>query len=350
MSPRPHEICLTVKELARLLGCPFEGDGETSIRGVASLERAQQGDLVFLSQKKFRAQLEATQASAAIIPQDEDFGKIPVLKSARPHLTFIKAVEIFYQPFRMPAGIHPTADISPSAKIGDDVAVGPLTYIGDDVQIGQGTVIYPLVVIYPRVRIGENCLIYSHVSIREDTVIGNRVILHNGVVVGSDGFGYEKLEEGRYLKIPQVGRVVIEDDVEVGANATIDRAALDETVVRKGTKIDNLVQVAHNVEIGENSILAALTGIAGSSKVGKNVIMGGQVGVSDHVQIGDNVIAAAKSGITKSIPAGSFVSGSPHLDIRDWRKIWVLLPQLYDYVKEIKALRKRVEELEKKAK
>jgi UDP-3-O-[3-hydroxymyristoyl] glucosamine N-acyltransferase len=215
------------------------------------------------------------------------------------------------------------------------------------VEIGQGTVIYPLVVIYPRVRIGENCLIYSHVSIREDTVIGNRVILHNGSVVGSDGFGYEKLEAGSYLKIPQVGRVVIEDDVEVGANATIDRAALDETVVRKGTKIDNLVQVAHNVEIGENSILAALTGIAGSSKVGKNVILGGQVGVSDHVQIGDNVIAAAKSGITKSIPAGSFVSGSPHLDIRDWRKIWVLLPQLYDYVKEIKDLKKRVEELEK---
>ncbi len=350
MSPRHLEISLTVKDLARRLDCPFEGDGETRISGVASLEKAETGDLVFLSQKKFRPRLEASRASAAIIPPDEDFGRIPVLRSASPHVTFIKAVEFFYEPFRIPAGIHHTAEVATSARLGKDVAVGPLTYIGEDVEIGKGTIIDPLVAIYPRVKIGENCIVYSHVSIREDVAIGDRVILHNGSVVGSDGFGYERLEDGSYLKIPQVGRVVIEDDVEIGANTTIDRAALEETVIRKGAKIDNLVQVAHNVEIGRDSILAALTGIAGSSKIGKNVILGGQVGVPDHVELGDGVIAAAKTGITKSVPAGSFVSGSPHLDIRDWRKVWVLLPQLYDYVKEIKDLRKRVEELEKKGK
>jgi UDP-3-O-[3-hydroxymyristoyl] glucosamine N-acyltransferase len=217
------DFSLTVKELARLLDCPYEGDGEIKIRGASSLEKAREGDLVFLSQNKYRKQLEETAASAAIIPLEEDFRRIPVLKSSNPHLAFIKAIEIFYKPFRIPAGIHPTADVSPSAKIGLGVAIGAMSYIGEDTEIGSGTVIFPLAAVFPRVRIGENCVVYSHVSIREDTQIGDRVIIHNGAVIGSDGFGYIKTGDGAYKKIPQIGRVVIEDDVEIGANTAIDR-------------------------------------------------------------------------------------------------------------------------------
>ncbi|MFQ6109277.1 MAG: UDP-3-O-(3-hydroxymyristoyl)glucosamine N-acyltransferase [Candidatus Aminicenantales bacterium] len=337
----------SVEELSRMLGCSFEGEGKTRIHGVASIERAKKGDLVFLVDRKYFPLLERSQASAAIIPLQEEYRRIPVIKSKNPYLTFIKAVSLFYKPYRPEPGIHPQALISSSAKIKKDVAVGPFVTIGDDVEIDSGTIIFPLVSIYPRVKIGRDVVIHSHVAIREETRIGNRVIIHNGAVIGSDGFGYLKAEDGSHTKIPQKGTVVIEDDVEVGANSTIDRAALGETIIRKGTKIDNLVQIAHNVEIGENTILAAQTGIAGSTNVGKNVIMGGQVGVTDHITIGDNVIVAAKSGISKSLPEGAFVSGSPHMDIRTWRKVWVLLPKLHELFKDMKKLKRKLEELEK---
>jgi UDP-3-O-[3-hydroxymyristoyl] glucosamine N-acyltransferase len=256
-------------------------------------------------------------------------------------------VELFFQPFRPEPGIHSTAVVSPSAKIGQRVAVGALTVIEDKAEIGDGTVIFPLVSIYPRVKIGEECVLHSHVSVREDVRIGSRVILHSGVVIGSDGFGYLKLADGTHKKIPQKGTVVIEDDVEIGANSAVDRAALGETIIRRGTKIDNLVQVAHNVEIGENAILAGQVGIAGSSRIGKNVVLAGQVGVADHLSVGDNVIAIAQTGIAQDVPAGAVVAGTPQLDVRDWRKASVLLPQLYDLVKDMKKLKARVEELEK---
>ncbi|HUU37256.1 MAG TPA: UDP-3-O-(3-hydroxymyristoyl)glucosamine N-acyltransferase [Candidatus Desulfaltia sp.] len=345
-SPGPGPL-RTVEEVARLLGCRFEGDGKKVITGVAGLETAGAGDLVFLAAPKFRRLLEETKAAAAIIPPDESFRGIPVIFSENPHLTFIRAVELFFQPYRPEPGIHPTAVISPSARVGKDVAVGALTVIGDEAEIGDGTVIFPLVSIYPRVKIGEGCVIHSHVSVREDVRIGTRVILHSGAVIGSDGFGYLKLEDGTHKKIPQRGTVVIEDDVEIGANSAIDRAALGETVIRRGTKIDNLVQVAHNVEIGENAILAGQVGIAGSSRIGKNVVLAGQVGVADHVSVGDNVIAIAQTGIARDVPAGAVVAGTPELDVRDWRKASVLRPQLYDLVKDLKKLKARVEELEK---
>ncbi|MBM3284957.1 MAG: UDP-3-O-(3-hydroxymyristoyl)glucosamine N-acyltransferase, partial [Candidatus Aminicenantes bacterium] len=204
-----------------------------------------------------------------------------------------------------------------------------------------------LVAVYPRVRIGKRAVLHSHVSIREGVQIGNRVIIHNGAVIGSDGFGYVKREDGSYRKIPQKGTVVIEDDVEIGASTAVDRAALGKTIIRRGAKIDNLVQVAHNVDIGENAVLAGQAGIAGSSRVGKNAILGGQAGVADHVNIGDNVIIAAQSGVHKDIPAGAIVAGTPHLDIKESAKIWALLPQLYDFVKDMKRLKARLEDLEK---
>ncbi len=337
----------TVEELARLLGCRFEGDGTKVISGVAALEAAAAGDLVFLGAPKFRQLLANSRASAAIIPPDDDFRGMPVIFSENPPLTFIRAVELFFQAYRPQPGIHPTAVISPSARIGKDVGVGPLTVIGAEVEIGDGTVIFPLVSVYPRARIGKNCIIHSHVSIREDVRVGSRVILHCGVVVGSDGFGYVKIEDGSHKKIPQKGTVIIEDDVEVGANTAIDRAALGRTVIRRGAKIDNLVQVAHNVEVGENAVLAGQVGIAGSSRIGKNTVLAGQVGVADHLNVGDNVIAIAQTGIARDVPDGAVVAGTPELDVRDWRRASILLPQLSALVKDLKKIKTRVEALEK---
>jgi UDP-3-O-[3-hydroxymyristoyl] glucosamine N-acyltransferase len=240
--------------------------------------------------------------------------------------------------------------VSPSARIGRGVAVGALTVIGDEAEIGAGTVLFPLVSVFPRARIGKDCVLYSHVSVREDVRIGSRVILHCGAVIGADGFGYLKLEDGTHKKIPQTGTVIIEDEVEIGAGSTVDRAALGKTVIRRGAKIDNLVQVAHNVEIGENAVLAGQVGIAGSSRVGKNTVLAGQVGVADHLDVGDNVIAIAQTGIAQDVPAGAVVAGTPQLDVRAWRKASVLLPQLHGLFKDVKRLMLRVEELEKRLK
>lgn len=346
--PESQSLRLTVKSLAQFLNCPFEGEGETEIRGVASLESAKKGELVFLSHPKHRNLLDQCGASAALIPTEVQYGRIPVLKSENPHLSFIQVIKRFYTPYLPKPEIHTSAFVSPSAKIGKNVSVGAFASIGDEVEIGAGAVIFPFVAIYPRARIGKETIIHSHVTIREEIQIGNHVIIHNGVVIGSDGFGFLRAKDLSYIKVPQVGTVIIEDDVEIGANSTIDRAALGRTIIKKGTKIDNLVQIAHNVEIGPNCILAGQVGISGSTKIGKNVIMGGQVGVVDHVKIEDNVIIAAQGGVSKDIPANSFVAGSPHMDIKDWRKTRVLLPLLYDLVKDIKRLKKKVEELEKK--
>lgn len=348
--PEKSPASLTVEEISRQLNCPFEGEGKIEIRGVAGLEEAKKGDLVFLAQPKYRPLLEKSRASAAIIPAGEKYDRIPVIKSENPLLAFIKAVEIFHKSLRPEPGIHPSAAVSPSARIGKDVSISAFVFVGDEVEIGAKTIIFPLAAIYPGVKIGKECVIHSHVSLRERVRIGNRVIIHNGVTVGADGFGYLEGKDRSRIKIPQVGTVTIEDDVEVGANTTIDRAMLGETVIRKGVKIDNLVQIGHNVEIGRNSVLAALVGIAGSTKIGKNVIMGGQAGVGDHLTIGDKAIIAGGTGVTKDVPAGSIVAGYPHMEIKDWRKTRALLPRLYDLVKEIKRLQKKVEELEKKFK
>ncbi|UCE41961.1 MAG: UDP-3-O-(3-hydroxymyristoyl)glucosamine N-acyltransferase [Candidatus Aminicenantes bacterium] len=340
-------IQVSVSALSKLLDCPYYGKGTTLISGVSNLKEAEKGDLVFLAHRKFQSQLEHTKASAAIIPIDETYDRIPVIKSKNPQLSFLQAVEYFFQPHKPALGIHSLAYVSPTAKVGKDVSIGAFVFIGDEVEIGNRAVIFPFVAIYPHSKVGRDCIIHSHVSIREETFIGNRVIIHNGAVIGSDGFGYIQDTRKAHVKIPQIGNVVIQDNVEIGANTTIDRASLGKTIIRKGTKIDNLVQVAHNVEIGSNVILAAQTGIAGSSIIGKKVMVGGQVGIADHVEIGDNVILAAKSGVSKDIPANSMVGGSPHLDMREWQKACLSIPQLYDMLKEIKKLKKKIEALEK---
>jgi len=348
--PKNHPPRMTVKELARLLNCSFEGEGSTEIWGFSSLEKAQKGEFSFLSHRQYRPFLEKTKASAVIILPDEKFDRIPVIRSENPYLAFIKAVEFFYKQYLPEPEIHPTALVSSSAKIGQDVAIGAYSYIGEEVEIGTNSIIFPLVAIYPKAKIGERTIIHSGVSVREGVRIGNEVIIHNGAVVGSDGFGYLQDKHGSPVKIPQTGTVIIEDKVEIGANTAIDRAALGETIIRKGTKIDNLVQVAHNVEIGANSFLAGQAGIAGSSKLGKKVVMAGQAGVADHLNIGDNVQMAAQAGIMKDLPANSVVAGTPQMDIKKFMKIIASLPQIPELLKTVRDLKAKIEELDKKIK
>jgi UDP-3-O-[3-hydroxymyristoyl] glucosamine N-acyltransferase len=341
-------MIITVRELSGRLGCPFEGDGAVEISGVADLPSAGPGDLVFVVKPKLLAGLEASAAAAVILPPGLGGARIPVIRAADPQLAFVRTTAFFFQAYRPDPGIHPAAVISPTARIGRDVSIGAYCVVGDGAEIGEGSVLFPLASVYPRASLGEGCVIHSHASIREGVRLGRRVIVHNGAVIGADGFGYVRDETGAPVKIPQKGTVVVEDDVEIGPNAAVDRAALGETVVRRGAKIDALVMVAHNVEIGEGAILMAQAGVAGSSKIGRNTFLCGQVGVADHLDVGEGVVIAAKSGVTGHIRDGAFVSGSPHLDIRDWRKFWAVAPQIYDLVKEFKRLKARVEELEKK--
>ncbi len=344
---RPRSFPLSV--LAEKLGCPLEGDGSVEIKGVAALENGEPGDLVFLAKEKLRPQLEASRAAAVILPPGIEFDRLPVLRSPDPQRAFAGAAGLFVRPCLPAPGVHPTAVVAASARLGREVTVGAFCAIGEDVEIGEGTVLFPHVTVYPGVRIGVRTVIHSGVQIREGLRIGSRVLIHGGVVLGADGFRFIRSEDGSHFKIPQLGTVIIEDDVEIGANAAIDRAALEATIVRRGAKIDDLVMVAHNVEVGENAILVAQAGIAGSSKIGKGAILSGQVGIADHVKVGEGAIIAAKSGVTGDVAPGTVVSGSPHLDIRVWRKFWAVAPQLYDLVKEIKRLKVRVEELEKKS-
>ncbi len=337
----------TVAGLARLLGCPYEGEGDTLLTGVSDLAGAGEGELVFMAHKKFRPLLEESRAGAAILPPGEPCDHIPVIRSSDPQRTFVQAQGVFFSSYRPAPGIHPSAQIAETARIGEEASVGACAVLGENVEIGAGTVIHPFVTIYPGVKVGRDCVLHSQVSLRENITLGSGVILHNGVVIGADGFGYLPLKDGTRAKIPQQGTVIVEDDVEIGANSTVDRGTLGTTLIRKGAKIDNLVQIAHNVEIGENSVVMAQVGIAGSSHTGKNVILAGQAGIPDHIDIGDNVVVAAKTGVTKDIPANTMVSGSPHLDIQVWRKAWAAIPRLYDLLKEVKQIKKEIESLKK---
>ncbi len=338
----------TVKlaEIAARLDCVLKGDGDLDISQVMGIDEAVYGHLTFVSNPKYAAKAKTTNASAVIVAPD--FPEIPAatLRSANPYLTFARAVELFYTPPRQPAGIHPSAQIAASSKIGANASIGAWVIIEDDVEIGSNCSILPFVHISRGARIGDNFKAYSHVSVREFCRIGNNVILQDGVKIGTDGFGYAKQDDGRYYKIVQSGVVVVEDDVEVGANATIDRATIGETRVRRGVKIDNLVQVGHASDVGEDSLLCAQVGLAGSSKIGRNVILTGQVGVAGHLEIGDGVVATAQTGIPNSIEAGKVVSGYPAIDNKMWLKSSAVFKRLPEMLKRIEALEKRGTTLE----
>jgi len=332
---------MTLAELAERLGCELRGDGTIEIRAIRGLEEAGPGDLTFLANPRYAAQLAATRASAAIVARGSADLAIATLRAADPYLCFARALAIFHHPLQPPTGIHPTAVVAASAAIAEPVSIGPYAVIGDDVVIGPGAVIHPHVTIYAGVRIGRDFVAHAGVVVREHARIGDRVLLHPGVVLGADGFGFAPGPQGA-VKIPQAGIVVVEDDVEIGANTTIDRATLEATIIRRGAKLDNLVQVAHNCDVGAHSFLAAQVGIAGSTKIGRGVQMGGQVGLAGHLEIGDGVQVAAQSGVPNSVPAGRIVGGYPAVEVGVWRRTSAALLRLPELLKRVRRLERRL--------
>jgi UDP-3-O-[3-hydroxymyristoyl] glucosamine N-acyltransferase len=336
-----------LRELAQWVGGRVIGDGEVEISGVASIDEARSGDITFIANPKYLPKLGETNASAVIISSEVPEAKKPLLCVTNPYLAFAKILGLFsYRPYQ-PKGIDPKAWVSPTAQLGKDLTIYPFVYIGDRCRIGDQVTLYPGVFVGEDSSIGGESVIYPNVSIYAGTVIGKRVILHSGVVVGSDGFGYVK-DARKNVKIPQVGSVEIEDDVEIGANTTIDRAALGKTIIRRGVKIDNLVQVAHNVVIGEDSIIVAQVGISGSTKIGSNVTLAGQVGIVDHVEIGDNVIVGAQAGVTHDLAANQGYVGSPALPHREFLRAITVFPKLPEMRKVLLDIEKRFKKIEEK--
>jgi UDP-3-O-[3-hydroxymyristoyl] glucosamine N-acyltransferase len=310
---------MKLKELAEKLSARLDPpDADAEISSVGSIESALPGQITFAVSSKFVPLALASKASALIVEEKFPGVEKPTLRTPNPQFAYARAVELLHVLPHEKRGIHSTAVIDPSARIGANASIGACVVIGADVEIGENCTLMPQVVLYSGVKIGKNFFAHSHVSIRENCEIGDNVLLHNGVVIGSDGFGFAKDDSGNWYKIPQTGRVVIEDRVEIQANSCVDRASLGETRIGRNTKIDNLSQVAHNCVIAENSMLCAQVGLAGSTEIGKNVILAGQVGVAGHCKIGDGVIVTAQSGTHGDIPAGSMVSGTPAFDHKQW--------------------------------
>ena len=341
------KLNMTLEQIAELVEGEVVGDKNIVIKGISGIKEAKEGDITFLANPKYTPLMYKTQASAVIVPKDTKDAPLPIIKTENPSLAFAKIVDLVAPPLSHPQGISSYAYVSSKAKIGKGVSRGHFTIIEDDVEIGEGTIIYGNCFIGCNTKIGRNCLIYSNVCIRERILIGNNVIIHPGTVIGSDGFGFATVG-GIQKKIPQIGTVVIEDDVEIGANVTIDRARFDKTVIGKGTKIDNLVQIAHNVEIGENSIIVAQSGISGSTTVGKGVILAGQSGVVGHITIGDNARVAAQAGVTKSVASGEVVSGYPARPHNTAKRINACIQRLPGLYKNVRELQKEIKELEQK--
>jgi UDP-3-O-[3-hydroxymyristoyl] glucosamine N-acyltransferase len=337
---------MRLSELAERLGCRLDGDGGLEIHRVAGLEQAGEGDLTFFANRKYAAALRRTRASAVIIGEDAPPAPCAMLRARHPYLVFANALSVFAEPVHPAAGVDELSSVAPDASIGRDVSIGPFSSVGRGARIGDRTVIYPNVCIGDGAVVGQDCVIHSHVAVRERVLIGNRVILQNGAVIGSDGYGFVKRPDGTHQKIPQGAGVVIEDDVEIGANAAIDRPAVGETRIHAGAKIDNLVQIGHGVQVGRNTLLAAQVGIAGSTSIGDNVTLAGQVGVAGHVTIGNGVSAVGQTGITNSVPDGTFVSGYPAIDNKEWLKSSVIFKKLPELRKKIADMEQRILELE----
>ena len=313
------------------------GSPDTEITGLNGIEQAGPGELTFVSNPKYAAAARSTRASAVIVA--EDFPAIPaaVLRAKNPYLSFAKALELFHPPHRYEPGVHRTAVVHDSAKIGDGAHIGPYVVIGENVELGANAVLLAHVVIYRGVKIGDNFLAHAHSIVRENCRIGNNVLLQNGVVIGGDGFGFAKTAEGKWYKIPQPAPVVIDDDVEIQANSCIDRASVGETHIGRGVKVDNLVQVGHGSQVGEDALLCAQVGLAGSTEIGNRVILTGQVGVVGHCKVGDDAIVTPQSGVAADIPAGALVSGAPAVDHKAWLKYSAILPRLPEIARAVRA-------------
>ena len=333
---------MKLKEIAERLGCRPSGDLELEISGVAGIEKAVPGELTFLSNPRYVKKLRDSRASAVIIAEEIPDLTLSFLISDNPYLDFARALELFYQPPKPSPGIHPTAVIAATAVIGDNASIGPYTVIGENVVIGRDAVLRSHVSIYEGVVIGDDFTAHSQVNVREFCELGDRVILQNGAVIGSDGYGFAQRKDGTHYKIVQAGKVVIEDDVEIQAHSCIDRAAVGETRIRRGSKIDNLVQIGHAVDVGENAVLCAQVGIAGSTTIGKNCIFAGQVGLVNHLNIGDNVLITAQSGVPNDVESNQKISGYPAIDNRRWLRSAAVFNRLPDLEKKLRQLAKKV--------
>lgn len=343
------ERTFRVDEVARHVGGKLEGDGNVTLRGFASLADARPDELSFFANERYESELRTTRAGALITGKYLPELRIPQIVVADPFLSVNKLMDLFHPAdgSAPPPGIDAMARVADSAELGPGVRIGPHVFVDEDVQIGARSVLYPGVFLGKGVRVGEDCMLWPNVVVREGTLIGSRVIVHPGAILGADGFGYAR-RQGRFIKIRHVGIVVVEDDVEIGANATVDRATLGRTVLRRGVKLDNLVHIGHNVDVGEDSIMAAQCGISGSTTIGNRVMMGGQVGLVDHLAVGDDAILIAQSGVIGNVPGGVTFSGYPARPHRDVLRAQAELRSLSRLKKKIRDLEKKLEELQSK--
>ena len=337
---------MRLSDIAAALGCEVAGDGAIEIAGVAGMEHARPCELTFLANPKYAPKVKNTRAAAIIVAPGVGDLPIPALISENPYLDFARALALFYRPPSPAVGIHPLASVAPTARIGENASLGPFAVVGERVRIGRNAVLHPHVVIYEGVEIGDDFLAHSHAAVREFCRVGNRVTLQNGVVVGGDGFGFAKRADGTHYKIVQSGITVIEDDVEIQSLTSVDRATVGETRVKRGAKIDSLVQVGHACVVGEDNIICAQTGLAGSSILERDVLLAGQVGISGHLTVHEGAIVYAQSGVGGDIPAGARFSGSPAFAAGEWLRAVTAFPKLPELLKTVRDLKKKIEELQ----
>ncbi len=337
----------TVDEIAAAVKGTVHGDGSSVIKGVNGINEAGPDEVTFVANPKYKAALKSTRAGAVVVAPETEGPGLTLIKTANPYAAFAKILVMFAPPAETPEGISPLAFIDEKAKIGEGVALGPFVTVREDAAVGENTTLGAGTYVGRGAAIGANCLIYPNVTVREGVTVGDRCIIHSGTVIGSDGFGFAT-EGGVHHKIPQIGVVVIEDDVEIGANCAVDRATMGETRIGRGSKLDNLIQIAHNVKIGEGTLIAAQTGIAGSTVLGKYCVLGGQVGVVPHIKIGDRATLAAQSGVTKSIREGETVFGRPARPLDEVKRREGRVALLEKYFKRVKKLELEVAELKRR--
>ncbi|MGB7437358.1 MAG: UDP-3-O-(3-hydroxymyristoyl)glucosamine N-acyltransferase [Candidatus Acidiferrum sp.] len=339
---------MKLQELAQKLACRLEGNPGIEIRGVAGIDHAAQGQLTFLANRRYWPLLKTTRASAVLVEEgvgltrEQGLEPLAALRTANPYLAFAHALELFYQPPAYPPGVHPTAIVAPSAKIGRGAHIGPYCFVDEGVEIGTQAVLHSFVTIYRDARIGAHFFAHAHAVVREGCILGDRVILQNGAVVGGDGLGYAKRGDGSWHKMVQSGPAVLEDDVEVQANACVDRATVGETRIGHGTKIDDLVLVGHASQVGANSMLCGQVGLAGSTRIGESCILAGQVGTAGHLSVGDGTVITAQSGVPNDVPARALYSGYPAVENREWLKMMAALKRLPELQKKVQQLEEQL--------
>ena len=341
---------MKLSEIAELTSSTIEsGSPDTDITGAAGLDIASEGTITFLANPKYTPQIQTTKAAAIFLAENAELDRadIAILRTKDPYLAYTKTLRLFHPEIPVAAGIHPSAVIDPTAHVAETAEISANVVIGKNARIGKGAKLFPNVTIYDGASVGENSVLHSGVSVRENCEIGNNCIVHNNSTIGSDGFGYAKTSDKQWLKIPQTGIVVLEDDVEIGANTSIDRASVGETRIKRGAKIDNLVQIGHSCTVDEDALICSQTGLAGSSVIGKRVILAGQVGIAGHMKVGDDAVKTAKSATSHDVPDGKVISGIPAFDNRDWLRSTAAYRKLGEIAQRVRELQKRLDRLEK---